>query len=1017
MLPILFTLALLTDTTPGPRRPYWQQEVQYDITARLDEAAGVLAGHQRMRYVNRSPDTLRTIAFHLHLNAFRPGSRWAAADSAEGRRRFNDLKDPAYAFNHVRDVRVGGVPVEATWPFAPDSTIVRFALPRPLAPGDSTVVDLDWDARPSTTWRRQGRQGRHYDFAHWYPKVVVYDRHGWEEQPLYPAGEFYGEFATYRVALDVPADQVLAATGVPVCGDPGWERANRLARPVEYGRDAYGARPGAVEARRGDRTACSWLQGDVLPRVDRGEPGRKTVLWYAEQVHHFALSMDPEYRYEGGRFGNVLVHVLYRPGDEKGWGGGVAVKRTEVALAWLDQLYGPFGWPQVTNIHRLEGGGTEFPMMIHDGSASQGLIVHELGHNYTMGLLANNEWREGWLDEGFTSFNTSLFFEAQGAKGTYEGNEEQILDFDLSGQSEPASLRAQDYKDFLSYNVSIYSRGELFFQELRDAVGDAAMRRILRTFYERWKFRHVDEQAFREVAEEVSGRDLSGFFAQWLHGTVLTDYAVGKVKVRRAADGGYLTQVEVRRKGEGRHPVEVAVFAQGDTATLRAVGDAPSERLEFRTRTRPVAVRVDPRVRAHDWNMLNNTRVLRPKVADLLLGNPPGRRTELYLDPWFSRRERRDRVTQGWMPVAWYNDVGGVTLGLRARDNYLGRFEENVFLLTRSVGAPDIEGVERWDAFVRLRNPVWLRATNWSQAFEGFRTEGRFGGRAEFTWRRREHLAFGPEWHHTAELRLVGVDDGRYLDPGQYDHLGIAELRLETGVTTRAGAWALAGRVSVGGGLAWSKDGLESAAGRPLDPFYGRAFLEASARRPVGKRWTVGGRFFGGIARGDRNDVAKQRQFYLGGSDPIEQLGNPFLRTPGALLAGRDVNYQAPGGGNVRAVDARVSAPALVALTAELERAFVERPRARLFNRVAVGAFGDVARAFGDAPEPATGAPVRWVGDAGLGLRIGHRLGQTPFQTRFDVPVWLSAPALGRNGKGTGDRFAFRWVASVQAAF
>jgi len=382
---LVLALLVLQQAPPSPSTPYWQQDVAYEITARLDEPSGVLSGGERIRYHNRSPDTLTSFALHLYLNAFRPGSRWADADSVEGRRRFNDLEDPDFAFNHVRDVRIMGQPVAPVYPFAPDSTVVRFALPRPLAPGDSMTVEMGWDARPSTVPRRQGRQGRRFDFAQWYPKVVVYDRYGWEEHPLYPAGEFYGEFGKFTVDLDVPADQVVGATGVPVCGDPGWERANRMpGRRVEFQRDYYGAATPSADACEG------------------AAPGRKRIRWYAERVHHFAMSLNPEYRYEGGRFGNVAVHVLYQPGDDSTWGGGIAVKRTETALAWLDQLFGPFGWPQLTNVHRIEGGGTEFPMMVHNGSADQGLIVHEVGHNYVMGLLANNEWREGWLDEGFT---------------------------------------------------------------------------------------------------------------------------------------------------------------------------------------------------------------------------------------------------------------------------------------------------------------------------------------------------------------------------------------------------------------------------------------------------------------------------------------------------------------------------------------------------------------------------------------------------------------------------------------
>src|SRR6267143_1618867 len=210
------------------------------------EPAGVLTGHVRINYANHSPDTLRDFYVHQYLNAFRPGSRWAAADSSEGRDRFQHLTDPDYAFERITGASVQGTTQQPDYPLAPDSTVAHWTLPRPLAPGDSLVVEVDWQARPSTLPRRQGRQGRRFDFAQWYPKVVVYDRFGWEAHPLYPAGEFYGEFATYDVTLDVPADEVIGATGVPVAGDPGWEHAKAdPALRIDYQRDWYGPPPRA----------------------------------------------------------------------------------------------------------------------------------------------------------------------------------------------------------------------------------------------------------------------------------------------------------------------------------------------------------------------------------------------------------------------------------------------------------------------------------------------------------------------------------------------------------------------------------------------------------------------------------------------------------------------------------------------------------------------------------------------------------------------------------------------------
>lgn len=991
----MFLLALVfaQQASPSGPAPYWQQEVAYEITARLDEPSGVLAGSERIRYRNHSPDTLDSFSLHLHLNAFRPGSRWADVDSVEGRRRFNDLKDPDYGFNHVRDVRIMGEPVEPMYPLAPDSTVVRFRLPARLAPGDAMTVEMAWDARPSTVPRRQGRQGRRFDFAQWYPKVVVYDRFGWNERALMPAGEFYGEFGRFTVDLDVPADQVVGATGVPVCGDPGWERANRTpSRPVEYLRDVYGASPSSADA------------------CDGAAPGRKRIRWYAEQVHHFAMSMSPEYRYEGGRHGGTAVHVLYSPGDEKSWGGGVAVARTERALEWLEHIYGPFGWPQLTNLHRIEGGGTEFPMVIMDGSADQGLIVHEAGHNYTMGLLANNEWREGWLDEGFTSFQTTWFWEAMGRPSTYPQTEAGVLLADLEGYSEPPSLSAEAYRDFDSYQEAIYTRGELFFHQLRGIVGDETMLRILRTFYQRWRFKHVDEAAFRAVAEEVSHRDLSALFAQFLHTTELYDYAIGKVRRERRGDG-WSTRIEVRRKATGRYPVDVVVVARGDTASARTSGLADREFVEIETRTKPIEVLLDPLVRSHDWNMLNNRRSLRVTLKSLVA---PYHGSEIYFHPYFSTRHRRDRMTVGFHPTLWYNDAGGVTVGVSQRSDYLGRFEQNVTSFSIGTGWGGGES-EISDYAMRLRNPVFLRTPNGSQTLDVFNIEGRYGAAAVVEWRHQAHLGRGALWTHELTGQWVHPHEPRFLDPGYYDEAGTVEVALANGVRGRSGPWSLGLRSSVGGGLVYDRDGLASL-GRPdVDQFYARITLEGTARRSVAAGLDLGARLFAGAA-GFEVEAIKQRQIYFQGSDPYQQLGNPFLRSRGALLVGDDFRYHAPGGAGIRGLDPRLSTGAAAGLALELERAVLTRSDRGLFHRIGVAAFGDFGYAL-SARQAIFEDDGRFVADAGFGLRAAHRIGDTRFVTRLDFPIWVNRPELAHDrSPGDGD-VAFRWLLSFQPAF
>jgi hypothetical protein len=508
------------------------------------------------------------------------------------------------------------------------------------------------------------------------------------------------------------------------------------------------------------------------------------------------------------------------------------------------------------------------------------------------------------------------------------------------------------------------------------------------------------------VAEEVSGRDLSALFAQWLHTTELYDYGVGKVKRARRPDG-WVTRVEVVRHAPGLYPVDVAVVAEGDTAVTRSTGLAEREWVELATRTEPREVLLDPLVRGHDWNMLNNRRSLHFRLSSLVAPYPG---SEIYFHPYFSTRSRRDRMTIGIHPTLWYNDAGGVTLGVRSREDYLGRFEQNVALLTVGTEASSP------DFFWRLKNPVFLRGPNTSETLELFVAEGRLGGTLDFERRRQQHLGRGALWSHGVTLQWVHPDDFRFLDRLYYDDAGTVELGMTTRVSGKSGGWRLGLRGSVGGGLVYNRGGLDSTGRADLDPFYFRGTIEGTSRKALARRLDFGVRVFAGVAGGE-HDAVKQRQIYFQGADPLQQLGNPLLRSRGALLVGDDVRYHAPGGAGVRGADPRLSTASIVALDVELERTVLARPRSRLFSRVGVALFGDLSHAIGGAAQASLNDRIRFLGDAGIGIRADHRIGDTRFVTRIDLPLWFSRPEVAHDRSPGDGELAFRWVFSFQPAF
>ncbi len=247
----------------------------------------------------------------------------------------------------------------------------------------------------------------------------------------------------------------------------------------------------------------------------------------AERVHDFAWSLNPDYVYEEGRFGATVLRTFYLPQDRPSWGGGLVIARMGRLLAWMDTIFGAYPWPQFTALHRIEGGGTEFPMVVMNGGPSEGLIFHEGGHQYLYGILGNNEWKDGWLDEGFTSFQTSWHYQRlrPGAAPNL-GTQQWILPMDLDGWSEPvatpaerfAGLRRLQQRRCTGRARSSSGCCGTSWARTPSAAGCGQ-------YYARWQLKHVAEDALPARWRRRVTRTSAGSSRRWLHGTPLVDYA------------------------------------------------------------------------------------------------------------------------------------------------------------------------------------------------------------------------------------------------------------------------------------------------------------------------------------------------------------------------------------------------------------------------------------------------------------------------------------------------------------
>ena len=297
---------------------------------------------------------------------------------------------------------------------------------------------------------------------------------------------------------------------------------------------------------------------------------------------------------------------------------------------------------------------------------------------FTYGILANNEWRSAWMDEGLTSYQTlwargqvpqariGLQSPPAPARGGYRAlavapTDEEAAAIESArlvarGIAQPIGTPAHQFREFALYNEMVYTRASDMYSGLRDVLGDSAFTQFLRGYYARWGMRHVDEEAMRAEAERAwGGRDLSWFFRQWVHGTGLVDYSAERADKRKLKDG-WETDVTVRRVGSYQHPVRIGLRTDSGWVVVPLPdGTATKQLVTIPTRLEPRAVQLDPFNTSGDWRPENDVTAF-------------GDAWRPSLDQWnwdwpFLDQAKRGGTLHLHRPTLWYSDHGGATIG------------------------------------------------------------------------------------------------------------------------------------------------------------------------------------------------------------------------------------------------------------------------------------------------------------------------------------------------------------------
>ncbi len=560
------------------------QGARYELRATLDPGTRTLFGEGLLRYRNRSPDTLRTLALSLAQNLFRAGAPHDEAVPVTGGiilERFCVARESRAPGGRL----CGGESTSAVSPaLRVDNTIAWLTLPVPLAPGDSVDVRANWRfVIPPRDAPRMGTDGSVTMVGYWYPQFCVYDDvAGWETDPYLATGEFYMDHADYDVQVTVPGGFLVAATGV-------------LQNPAEV--LSPSARERLQHAARS--FAAVTIVNDSLRRAHAATTPGTVATWHfvANDVRDFAFYTSREVVWDAmaavvPRAGapavsdTILVHAFYRP-REASWRRAADYGRQSVEA--FSHLLWPYPWPQLTLVEGIVDGGMEYPMLTvvsvgSDGRELLSTIAHETGHMWYPMQVGSDERRFAWMDEGIASWLERVLLRASSG---HDDDEEAVPDLyrTVTGMraEQPMLTHADHYNGALTYTAASYDKLVVVFRAFSAEYGDSALVQGLRAYGAAWTGRHPYPPDFFRMVFARAGADRDVFVREWMRGTGHFDARIDDVvRLRdtltvtiRSSGGAHLSvPVVVSRDGEASERVVIpaADFRRDSVQVVRIAG-------------------------------------------------------------------------------------------------------------------------------------------------------------------------------------------------------------------------------------------------------------------------------------------------------------------------------------------------------------------------------------------------------------------------------------------------------------
>jgi len=505
---------------------YWQQHVDYKMDIDMDVNTYQYNGKQTLVYTNNSPDVLNRVYYHLYFNAFQPGSEMDVRSRTieDPDRRVGD-RISKLAPNEIGYIKVTSLKQDGkTLSHETVGTVLEVDLAKPIQPGESVTFTMDFNAQVPQQIRRSGRdnaEGVALSMTQWYPKLAEYDFEGWHADP-YIGREFHGVWGDFEVNLTIDKNYVVGGTG--------------------------------------------YQQGEAEVKGNK-----KTLRFKAPRVHDFTWAADPDYIHDTMQVPNgPMLHFYYKndlPAENLQFWKDLQPKTVQL-MQYFSENVGQYPYDQYSVIQGGDGGMEYAMCTLITGKRSFGSLVgvtaHELAHTWFQFLLASNEAKHEWMDEGFTSYISDYAMDAinntnlkNPAAGAYNGYYYLVK----SGKEKPQSTHADRYETNMAYGITAYNKGSVFLSQLGYIIGEDNLKKTLKKYFDDFAFKHPRPLDIIRTAEKISGLELDWYLMDWTQTTNTIDYAITSLE-----ENNSITTVNLERIGLMPMPLDLEVeYTDGTT--------------------------------------------------------------------------------------------------------------------------------------------------------------------------------------------------------------------------------------------------------------------------------------------------------------------------------------------------------------------------------------------------------------------------------------------------------------------